>query len=212
MRKVSPLLALAAIAGAGIASATTSGWAPYKGRHSSSRISFLHPSEWKARFAGFTWPPYGSPQYLIVALSTERLHNPNCHDVPQPDGTSTTVCDPILESLPPEGVYVTWWENDGIFQPDRTGVPGNPARIGGVFATIVIEPSGVGPPGACPKSTSGSVQVYIPGTATAPHRPVRPEVNMYACTQHDRLPALHDPTPTNGALRPIPGGQVGRPR
>jgi hypothetical protein len=166
------------------------GWAKYRGRHLGFQLSFFHPADWKARFSGFTWPPYGSPQRLIVALSTERLHNPNCHDVPRPDGTSTTACDPILESLPPGGVYITWWENLGILQPDPTGVPGNPTRVGGVFAKIVVDPTGAAPPAACPKNTSGSVQVYIPGTRMTPRPPRRPEISMYGCADTGDFPGF----------------------
>src|SRR5712671_3659572 len=133
MRKLGLALALVVVAGAGTASATSSGWVTYRARHRQYPFSFSHPAEWKARFAGYGTGSYGSPQYLIVALSTEHLHRLYfCAPVP---------CNPILDSLPREGVYVAWWENDAPLQPDSklTHEPGNPTRVGGAFTRFVID-------------------------------------------------------------------------
>ena len=189
MRKLVFVGLLGVIALASTASATNPGWVKYRSRHLQFPFSFSHPTEWKARFAGFIWPPYGEPQYLIVALSTERLHNPNCHAVPQPGGTSTLECSPILDSLPPGGVYVEWWEDASASDdPKLTYTPGNVTHVGGALAKIVIDPTSKTAGTICPKDTTASVQFYIAGTQQ-PGSPIgRPFVYMYACTNTTNFP------------------------
>ena len=189
MRKLGLVLVVAAtMVAAGAAAASNPGWVMYRSHGKSPYIAFSHPPLWKARFAGYTTPPYGFPQYLIVALSTEPMHNPDCHYVQQPDGTTSRDCNQIQpDALPPGSVYATWWENASPDQPNSTlrGVPGNPTRVGGLLAKIVIDPTGPGPAGACPKGTTGSVQLY---TATASKNRNLGEIYMYACTNTTNFP------------------------
>src|SRR5437870_3659473 len=112
MRKLGLLLVLLGLTAVGAtALATTPVASNYHGKSFSS-ITFWHPAEWKARYAGTVVPVYGPDHsYLIVVLSTEHLQRPTCHYVPQPDGSTRVECDPLLNALPPDGVYIEWWDN-----------------------------------------------------------------------------------------------------
>jgi hypothetical protein len=162
----------------------------YRARHLGFPFSFSHPAEWKARYGGYIWPPYGTPQYLIVALSTEHLHRPVVQCVQEPDHTTRCGPDaPILDTLPPDGVFVEWWlDASAFYGPRLTGIPGNPTRIGGAFAKIVIDPTGNTAGGICPKSTTDLVKLYVAGTARAGSGLGRPLVYMYACTNTTNFP------------------------
>jgi hypothetical protein len=192
MRKLGHCLALVGVTVlAGTASATNPGSVKYRARHLPFPFSFSHPTEWKARFAGYINPPYGTPQYLIVALSTERLHRPDCHAVPVPGGSSTLECHPILDVLPPGGVYVQWWlDASASNDPKLTYTPGNVTHVGGALAKIVIDPTSKTAGWICPKDTTASVQLYIAGTQQ-PGSPIgRPFVYMYACTNTSNFPGF----------------------
>jgi hypothetical protein len=190
MRKIAVLLGVSgAIAVSGVALATNTSLVKYRARHLSFAFSFSHPAEWKARFGGYVTPPYGTPQYLIVALSTERLHRPQCHTVTLPNGDSTLECNPILDSLPPEGVYIQWWfDASGSNDPKLSSTPGNVTHVDGALAKIVIDPTSKTAGWICPKDTAESVQFYIAGTQQ-PGSPIgRPMVYMYACTDTTNFP------------------------
>jgi hypothetical protein len=178
-------LAFAATAAGRAGAVKTPALATFRGHG----IAFSHPSEWKARFAGYITPPYGpAAKYLIVALSTERLHNPSCRSEPQPDGTSRRVCDTILKTLPADGVYVTWWESlSATADKQLTNERGNPTRIDGVFAKIVIDSRNAKGGSVCPDGTTGSVQLHI-APAGAPGHPGRGEITMDACANTTNFP------------------------
>jgi hypothetical protein len=191
MRKFALLVGLAGvIVLAGTAWAMPGGWVKYRARHLSFPFSFSHPTEWKARYAGYIWPPYGTPQYLIVALSTEHLHRPQIQCVQGPDNTTRCGPDaPILDTLPPDGVFIEWWlDASAFYGPQLTGIPGNPTHVGGAFAKIVIDPTGKTAGGICPKNTTDSVKLYIAGTAQPGSGLGRPLVYMYACTNTANFP------------------------
>lgn len=180
MRKVGFLLALWLMAAAAAASAGAGGQVKYRARHLPFRFSFFHPTELKARFAGFVWPPYGTPQYLIVALSTDRLKDP---------AGTLRHGGAALDTLPPEGVLVEWWlDASAFYGPKLTGVPGNTTHVDGALAKIVIDPTNNTAGGICPKSTTGSVKLYIAGTAQPASGIGRPPVYMYACTNTTNFP------------------------
>ena len=191
MRKLGLFLALVGVTVlAGSALATNPPSAKYHGKSFSS-ITFWHPSPWKARYAGAIVPAYGpSHSYLIVALSTEHLQRPTCHYVPQPDGSTRVECDPLLDSLPPGGVFIEWWDNfvTPFPDPNLDHAPGNRTRIDGSLAKILIDPTSKTAGGICPKETTASVQIYIAGTRHTMNDRGRGEIYMNACTHTTNLP------------------------
>ena len=170
------LAILAAIVAGGGAAESKPGLARFSG----DGMSFSHPSQWKARFAGYR----AHYIYWIVALSTEHLQNPDCHFVPQPDGSSRQECNPILDSLPLNGVFIAWLEDDGPLQPDAkmTNVPGARTRIAGRNARIVIDQTSRLAGGLCPKHATESVTVQI-----AP-RPGHGQTVVIACVNTFHFP------------------------
>ena len=192
MRKLGLFLVLVGVAVlAGTALAANPGSVKYRARHLPFPFSFSHPTEWKARFAGYINPPYGTPQYLIVALSTERLHRPVCHAVSLPNGDTTEECNRILDTLPAGGVYVEWWlDASASGDPKLRSTPGNVTHVDGALAKMVIDPTSKTAGWICPKNTTSSVQLYIAGTAQAGSPLGRPLVYMYACTNTSNLPGF----------------------
>ena len=191
MRKRGLFLALVGVTVlAGSALATSPVRVTYHGKSFGS-ITFWHPAQWKARYAGIIAPTYGpSHSYLIVALSTEHLQRPTCSYVPQPDGSIRVECDPLLDTLPLGGVYVEWWDNFDTPYPDPnlTYAPGAKTRVGGALAKILIDPTSKTAGGICPKGTTGSVQVFVAGTRRTLSAPGRGGVYMYACTNTTNFP------------------------
>jgi hypothetical protein len=136
-------------------------------------------------------PPFGRDHaYLIVALSTEHLQRPPCRSVPEPDGSIRVDCDLLLDTLPPGGVFVEWWDGFVSTYPDPSlrFAPGTKTRVAGTLAKVLIDPTSEAAGGICPKGTTGSVQLYIAGTRRTASGPGRGEVYMYACTNTTNFP------------------------
>ena len=190
MRKLGLLLGLLGVtASASTVLATNGGWVKYRARHLSFPFSLSHPTDWRARFAGYVTSASASRAYLIVALSTERLHRPVCHTVSLPNGDITEECNRILDALPPDGVYIEWWADlTAANNPKLIHTPGNVTHVGGALAKIVIDPTSKTAGWSCPTETTGSATLYIAGTQP-PGSPLgRPFVSMYACTNTANFP------------------------
>lgn len=178
--KIALLLALvvATVAG-GPASAKAPGFARFSG----NGVSFPYPKVWKPQFRD-NWDIHY--EGIVVALSTERLHKP-CVVFYNPDGSikgSRCGFQNMLDTLPPDGVFVTWTIDDSPrFTPGVQGYPGNPTRIAGVPAKIIGDGTGAAIPGFCPKATTASITAFF-----AP--PNRPPVIMAACTRTTNFDAF----------------------
>jgi hypothetical protein len=184
VRRFCVVLAVCLVAAASSTAAQRDGSVRFRG----AGVSFTHPAEWKARFAGYLDTLLR--RYLIVALSTEHLQRPVCTYVQNPDGTTSYGCGPILDTLPEGGVYITWWEDASGIDLNRKliGVPGAVTRLRGRLTKVDIEPTSVAQwgVGICPKGTTGSVGVVVAGTEEA-RRGAR---FMVACVNTTNFPGF----------------------